>query len=258
MAGTNLDSEPGGTVALLEKSMLTSWPALSTSFDGDWVIRLANGVTKRSNSVTCLGADASDLEPRIDRVEAAFERHGLPPVFRISPLAPPALTDVLNRRGWTRFDESIVMTADTARGYQERMETGTSIDIAGKLDDAWLEACCGIDGTRATDVATLSLILERLIPEAGFGRLLADDRLVALALAVVDDGLVGLFEVMTAKDQRRRGFSRALISHLLRFGREHGATTGWLAVAAANEPAVKLYRSLGFSEVYRYHYRAKG
>ena len=30
--------------------MLTSWPALSTSFDGDWVIRLAAGVTKRLNS----------------------------------------------------------------------------------------------------------------------------------------------------------------------------------------------------------------
>ena len=57
MASVDLD-----LVLRLERSMLTSWPALSVAFDGDWVIRLADGVTKRSNSVTCLGADDSDLE----------------------------------------------------------------------------------------------------------------------------------------------------------------------------------------------------
>lgn len=236
--------------------MLTSWPALSTSFDGDWVIRLADGVTKRSNSVTCLGGDLSDLERRINRVEAIFERHGLPPVFRISPLAPSALTPALNARRWRRFDESIVMTAGAAAFDQRGTETG--LCISEKPDDGWLEGCCRIDGLSADDAATLSLMLERLIPKAGYGHIMVDDRVAALALAVIDNELVGLFEVMTAKDRRRQGYSRFLVSSLLRFGQKQGATTGWLAVAAANEPAVKLYRSLGFSEVYRYHYRAKG
>ncbi|MGI9494405.1 MAG: GNAT family N-acetyltransferase [Geminicoccaceae bacterium] len=257
MAVANLDNQPGVTVARLERSMLTSWPALSTSFDGDWVIRLAKGVTNRSNSVTCLGNEAEDLEARIDRIEAVFERWSLPPTFRISPLASPTLTDALDRRRWRRFDESIVMTADLPLHSEWKTENSFETEIAEAPDHAWLDTCCRIEGTRTTDAATLSRMFECLIPRAGYGRILKDDEIAALAMVVVDHELVGLFEVMTAKKRRRQGFSRALVSDLFRFGEEQGAMKGWLAVAAENEPAVNLYRSLGFSEVYRYHYRSK-
>jgi ribosomal protein S18 acetylase RimI-like enzyme len=78
----------------------------------------------------------------------------------------------------------------------------------------------------------------------------------ALALAVVDADLVGLFEVMTAPERRRRGLARALTAGLLRWGRMQRASTCWLAVAAENLPAVRLYEGLGFREAYRYHYRS--
>lgn len=259
MAEVNLGSELGRTIMRLERSMLSSWPALSTSYDGDWVIRLANGMTKRSNSVTCLGPDPSDLDRRIDRIEAIFERHRLPPIFRISPLAPPALTDALDKRGWYQFDESIVMTADMARGDQGTVEADIDIEITTEPDAAWLAFCCQTQGSRHADAVTLSLILmlERLIPEAGYGRLEVDNQIAALGLAVVDNELVGLFEVMTAAEQRRKGFSKRLLSQLLHFGKNKGAATAWLAVVADNEPALKLYQSFGFSEIYRYHYCAK-
>lgn len=245
----------------LERSMLTSWPALSTSFDGDWVIRIADGMTKRSNSVTCLGSDPSDLDLRTDRVEVIYERYDLPPVFRLSPLAPPALTDALDHRGWDRLDESIVMTLDlaafAAKGHDEEPHDAAEMGITDLADAAWLAGCQRIDGLSDRQTEALSLMLGRLLPRAGFGRLEVDDQIASLALAVVDVELVGLFEVMTAKDHRRQGFSRQLLSHLLRFGKNQGAVTGWLAVAAHNEPAIELYRSMGFTEVYRYHYRSK-
>lgn len=259
--GTDGQDRSYPLVQRLERSMLTSWPALSTSFDGDWVIRLADGMTKRSNSVTCLGSDPSDLDLRIDRAEAVFERRDLLPVFRISPLASPALTEALDQRGWDRFDESIVMTLDlatvAATDHNEKLRNTPEIRVTDQPDTAWLDGCRRIDDLSDQEVETLSLMLKRLIPTAGFGRISVDDHIVSLALAVVDVELAGLFEVMTAEDHRRRGFSRQLLARLLRFGEEHGATTGWLAAAACNEPAVQLYRSMGFAEIYRYHYRSK-
>ena len=35
-----------------------------------------------------------------------------------------------------------------------------------------------------------------------------------------------------------------------------GARVAWLQVEASNEVAVALYRSIGFVEAYRYHYRS--
>ena len=247
-------------VARLERSLLTSWPALSVAFDGDWVIRLADGHTKRANSVTCLGGDGPVSDERIDRIEAIYEGRGLPPVFRLSPLAPPALSEALDRRGWRRFDESIVMIRALDPDLSDTsLPQGAKIEIAtpSEPDGAWLEACRRFENLSDADLATLSLMLRRLIPDACYGSLSVDRDVAALALAVIDNELIGLFDVNTAREQRRRGFSRRLLTRLLSHGLDRGASLGWLSVAADNEAAIGLYQGLGFAEVYRYHYRSK-
>lgn len=233
--------------------MLTSWPALSTAFDGDWVIRLADGYTKRANSVTCLGADDGDLDARIERVEAIYEARELPAVFRLSPLASPALDQALAARGWRRLDETIVMTCALA-GLE--VPSTDDISIETRPDRPWLQSCDGIGGSNAPHLATLSALLTRLVPKAGYGRIGAGDRIDALALVVVDSELAGLFEMLTVAEHRRRGLARRLVQQLFSWSRTVGAETGWLAVVADNTPAVRLYQSLGFREVYRYHYRS--
>ena len=247
-------------IAKLERSMLTSWPAFSLAFDGDWVIRLADGHTKRSNSVTCLGADDTDLEARIDQTVSIYREHRLPTTFRLSPLAPPALDASLEKRGWRRFDETIVMTADLSKVVLDTdvlADKSTRFTVTTTPDPAWIEACRRIDGMGRANVERLERLLDNMLPPAGFGRIVRDDRIDALALAVLDNDLIGLFEVMTAADQRRRGLARILTTGLLRWGRQNGASLGWLAVVADNQPAVRLYQSQGFREVYRYHYRAE-
>ena len=246
-----------GAVARLERSMLTSWPALSTAFDGDWVIRLADGVTKRSNSVTCLAADDRDLELRIDRTQAIYDRFALPTIFRLSPLAPPALDVALQERGWRRFDETIVMTSGIADlDFRRTGGTSLDVDIETKPDRKWLQSCYRIEGDDGTQLSTLNTMLKGLVPEAGYGRIGTADHLDALALVVVDAELTGLFEVLTSPAKRRQGLAETLLSELFAWSRTRGASTAWLAVVADNEPAKRLYQKLGFREVYRYHYRS--
>ncbi len=259
MTWLTLDGETMGTIARLERSMLTSWPALSTAFDGDWVIRLADGVTKRSNSVTCLGCDDRDLGARIDGVVDIYRDRGLPAIFRLSPLASPAVDTGLNERGWRRFDETIVMTADLD-DLAKRIEDDLKhrVQIAMQPDRTWLKSCYRIDGADSGHLATLTAMLERLVPKAGYGRIERGDDIDALALMVVDQELTGLFEVLTISERRRQGFARALLCELFAWSRRQGAETAWLAVVADNLPAKGLYQSLGFKEVYRYHYRSNG
>ncbi|MEM8952172.1 MAG: GNAT family N-acetyltransferase [Pseudomonadota bacterium] len=241
----------------MERSILTSWPALSVAYDEDWVIRLADGVTKRSNSVTCLGADNRDLERRIDRVVKIYEAHGLPTIFRLSPLAGPALSTCLDQRGWRRFDETIIMTADLDHVLaQTEHAPDLQVDIDDRPDRDWIRHCFRLEGAEVDTVDTLETMLQRLVPKAGYARAGESGQIDALGLMVIDDELAGLFEVLTVKERRRQGLAGALLHQLFRWSRNEGARTGWLAVVADNLPAVGLYRKLGFREVYRYHYRS--
>ena len=208
-------------------------------------------------TVTCLTGDDRDLDARIDRTEAIYDRFALPTIFRLSPLASPALDAALDQRGWRRFDETIVMASDMA---DLRMPcTGRAdrdVEIKTRPDRVWLQSCYRMDGDDGTALCTLDAMLERLIPEAGYGQIGTGDHLDALALVVVDAELVGLFEVLTSPARRRQGLAETLLTRLFAWSRTKGASTAWLAVVADNEPARRFYQKLGFREVYRYHYWA--
>jgi ribosomal protein S18 acetylase RimI-like enzyme len=237
--------------------MLSSWPSLSVFYDRDWVVRLADGYTKRANSVTCLGGDDADLERRIDRVVDIYGERDLPTIFRLSPLTAPSLETALADRDWRRFDETIVLTASLDDPTSSNPAvTDSDVEIKAAPDRSWLRSCDRIDGSSSKHLVTLNTMLQRLVPPAGFGCIRGDDGIDALALMVVDGDHAGVFEVLTKPEKRRQGLARRLLTQLLAWSVGHGAKTAWLSVLAHNHPALRLYQSLGFSEVYRYHHRS--
>ncbi|MDM5336177.1 hypothetical protein QUF84_02870 [Fictibacillus enclensis] len=44
---------------------------------------------------------------------------------------------------------------------------------------------------------------------------------------------------------------------MLKWGKENGAKYSYLAVLLNNEPALRLYSKIGYSEIYKYWYREK-
>ena len=92
-------------------------------------------------------------------------------------------------------------------------------------------------------------------PEAGLFVLEEGDEPLATPICVHDGDLAGLFEIATDAGERGQGHGRRLVLSALKWARLRGARDAWLQVEADNAPALALYRSLGFDEVYRYHYR---
>jgi len=231
-----------------------SFPSTTTHFDGTWAIRLTAGhPAKRLNSVNPLDPrDNAALERRIGEARRRFDAYGRPLIFRQSPLAPRELEALFDAQGWERFDESVVMIADLGA-----MDLSSAVDRLPLRDvGRWVEAMLALDGAPAEHKGGLYEVISLTEPEVGLFLLQGEDGTPVSAVRCVrDNDLAGIFELATAEGRRRAGLGGAILASALKWAGGRGARRAWLQVVADNEPALALYRRLGFQEIYRYAYR---
>lgn len=238
-------------VTAFERAGLDAWPGIEVDWDGHWVRRSANGYTKRANSAQCFDpADDDDVEVRIARAVDWLGARGLPPVFRMTPLAGPALHRRLDALGWERIDHSHLFAMRIA-GFRpdERVRT------YAPLDPDFLAIARRLQDYSASQMAGLESLLTALRVPARATVLFADGVPVASAIHAVADGMVITGNVVTAADQRRKGYGAAMMRSGLAWAEQNGATIAALNVAADNAGGQALYRALGYERQYDYHYR---
>ncbi|MFK7902113.1 MAG: GNAT family N-acetyltransferase [Nitratireductor sp.] len=237
----------------MEAVSFRSFPATSCVFDGTWAVRLTAGhPAKRLNSVNPLDpCDNSRLEERIHMANQRFKSFGRSLVFRLTPLAPAGLKELLQESGWTPFEESIVMIADISKFELENTidqvplkDTGSWIDDYIKLSKYKLEVKPG-----------LAEIIGATEPETGLFVHSNKEGVPASVLRCVHDrDVAGVFDLVTNQDMLREGHGTRIMQTGLLWASKKGASSAWLQVKSASEPAIALYKSMGFSELYRYTY----
>lgn len=251
-----LKTSPLAIARRFEAAGFRAWPAASVIYDGTWVIRLTAGHTaKRLNSVNPLDpGDSREMKERIARAARRFDAYGRPLTFRMSPLAGAALSAHLDSEGWERFSESLVM----AMPLSDETVAGAMSQIPLKDMHRFITAAIGVHGSDPAIRPGLTEIISSIEPEAGLFVLEEEGKPVASGICVHDGELAGLFEIATVSGERRNGHGRRLVLSALKWAKLRGAGIAWLQVEADNAAAIALYRSLGFEEIYRYHYRRPG
>jgi ribosomal protein S18 acetylase RimI-like enzyme len=242
--------------ASAEEACFNAWPALKEIFYDGWLIRLANGETRRTNSVNVIGRGTRALDEKIAHCERIYAAHRQPAYFRIRSNDDPVLEDVLEARGYRAEDDTRTLFMDFAATPPEI--SPRRIDIAeGAPSAEWLAAHERFSGRPPPKDDTRRRLLDLVARPVAFAAARDDNgRIVSVAYGAIHDRLVSLQWVATDPAQRRKGLSRATLGDLLIWAEQRGAEGACLQVVAANRAAVRLYESMGFDkELYRYHYR---
>lgn len=242
------------TALQIETASLTAWPALLTAFDGHWVWRAARGYSGRANSMQCLDpADGANAAARIARFTDLYTRHGLRPIFKITPLTAPEILSATEALEWKDFNASHVLAATL---HPHPLETRHHTVLFEPTDPAWHDAQAEMSGYSALDSETVRMILERIACDSR-GVLAYDENGVpaAAALAAVANGVAIFGNVVSRTSHRGRGYGRAAMAAALNWARDAGATGAGIQVAGGNAVAIRLYASLGFVHAYDYRYR---
>lgn len=239
--------------ASIQSLEMAAWPDLDHMLLGDWRLRFARGFSGRANSATALheGATLSDAE--IDTIEAFYRDHALPSLIRLTPFVRPELDRRLAERGYAAksASEYRAVSLKGPRGFEPGLmhaETPTA---------AWIADFGRLNGRTDFNSTTMTHMLERLDARATFASIIEDGHRVAVGMGVLTDGLMEIQSIAVDATLRKRGLGRRVVGGLLAWGCTQGARAAILSVEATNEPAIRLYTSLGFEKAAGYHYRVK-
>jgi len=246
--------ETGGAPAagrrLEELTLNSSTPPGQLLYDG-WLLRFSPGKAKRARSVNAVYDSRLPFARKVAHCEAVYAERGLPAIFRLSGHSEAGLDDFLASQGYGLFDRTDVRVAaiDTTRLAGPGVATP-------RLEE-WFDMVGDLRGSpiahRAAHLARLAALPLPTRPVA----ILEEGVPLATGLATLEDGHVGIFDVLTRESARRRGLGRAIVAALLRWGYGLGAGHAYLQVDEGNAAAIAMYDAFGFARAYGYWYRGR-
>jgi GNAT superfamily N-acetyltransferase len=241
----------------LEELSLNAWPALSEVAHDGWRLRFAGGYTGRSNSVQVLDRGTLDVREKIRFCEDEYARRGIPLLFKLTDAArPEGLDGVLEGLGYRAFNHTSVRVAQLS-GALSGGEAEGDIQHADCLNEDWVSALLAFRPIPEWQVPTLRAILGAIALPTCFALLMEDEQPVACGLGVLEREWVGLFDIVTRPDARRRGHGTQIVQSIMSWARGRGATHAYLQVMRENQPAIRLYGKAGFFDAYSYWYRGR-
>ena len=242
-------------VQSLETRLVNAWPSFEVQIAGGWLLRFAGGYSKRANSASPMLPGVTLDDALVDHIVGQFEQQAIRPCFRLTGLQAEDVDARLVARGFEEAEPSFAMMADLEGLSPEEIAAEHVLRIDTKVEPRWVRgAAAAYGGAKADDGLLIEIVSRIRLPHA-FATLDLDEEPVAWGFAVAERGYVGLYDIVVAPELRGLGLARTVVRELMAWGREQGATKAYLQVREENEVARALYRSLGFTDAYRYTHR---
>jgi len=241
---------PHASQADMQRIANAGWPARETEPLGEWLLRAHGGITGRANSVMAVGDPGMPLPDALDRVVRWYAERALPALVQL-PEVDPA-NAVMERLGWQQQHVTIVQTAPIGQTLDllpVRGDVTTTVEPVPSPD--WLALMHDLD--RDDPGGHVAILTGP--PVVGFATVRRDGVPVAIGRVSVEGVWAGVTSVDVAEPSRRQGFGQAVMRALLAWAEHQGARAAYLQVRALNEPALALYRRLGFLPHHPYCYR---
>jgi len=251
-------AEDAALVRAVEEASLNAWPAMRQTLLDGWLLRFSQGFTKRANCIVPLYPSLRPAGEKIRYCENLYARERLNTIFRLTSIGDNAALDgLLAERGYRAVEPSRVLLCPLT-GPPDGSEGSAEVVCRSLAQDDWLDVYARLTGMPATARALHGAIVKGIGADCRGIALYSGGEPVACGLGVLEEGLLGLFDIVTASHHRRRGLGTRLLVELLAWGRARSARGAYLQVVADNVPALSLYERFGFRELYHYWYRVAG
>lgn len=229
-----------------------TWPCREEAQFGEWMLRAADGYSRRANSALAIGVPVQGVEAALDHVERWFRSREIQPCVKVTPLASLAVIEAMDARGWTLATPSRVLR----READPIPDTPRDLDVSwsSKVSDPWFESLATWDAESLSAASHHRALLERM-PDARFATLRRQGRVAGTLVASIDGDQAHLYDLVLDPALRGQGIGSSFLRQILSDLFRDGARSATLQVLESNTTARTLYDRTGFVDVHGYHYR---
>ena len=237
------------TLRVLELDQICNltWPASEELEHSGWLMRAANGVTNRANSVLPLEANLEvgallNFDEKLAVAQEFYKTRNLPTIFQVALPTWQLLSDKLRSIGAVATLCGNTMVADLTSSKQI-VSTEYVIEKSNQPSDEWLavQPTPGIEKVMSRCASTYLTVVKN-------GRAIATCR-----FALAKDW-TSITRVYVHPEFRGQGLAKAIVAAALEASFEQGATKAVLQVEASNAIAIGVYESLGFNFHHEYSF----
>lgn len=237
-------------LADLAPVIAATWPAAAIRREGAFVLPQGAGGGQRVSAARLFEPGATDApDADIDAAIAGLRQMGQPPLFMVLD-HQTGLEARLGARGFAPRDSTLALTIPCA-DIAAPPPPVTCFEIWPPLaiqTEIWAGGGIGPERLAVMDRAEgpkTSLM----------GR--SQDRPAGCAFVAVHQGIAMLHALEIKPQFRRRGLAQVMMRTAAHWAMAAGARTLGVLVTCENQPARRLYASLGFAPVGQYHYRTQ-
>ena len=239
----------------IEELTMNAWPSLQTIVYNGWIIRMASGYTKRTNSVNPIYSFENNIDYKINYCENIYRKNNLPVIFKIIECNEYKILDQkLETLNYEKIDLTSVQICDEIKN----VKLYENIKINNYFTEEWkncLYSCYNINNSET--IQTIDKMLKNIKHEMICVIKMDKGNIAGCGYGVIERGFIGLYDIFVKEEYRGKGYGKEIVETILTKGKEIGIKKAYLTVVDNNTIAKNLYMQFGFKEIYKYWYRKK-
>jgi ribosomal protein S18 acetylase RimI-like enzyme len=239
----------------IEELSMNAWPSIQTMLYDGWVIRMANGYTKRANSINPIYNSKNELDEKIEYCKELYTKYNLPTIYKIIDCEDYKLIDKkLETLNYELVDITSVQISNEISILKNNF-TGIIIDT--EFDTKWINGFIECGNIKKEYIETIKIMLKNITGNKIVIYKESGGKIAGCGYGVIENNFVGIFDIIVKENERGKGYGKEIVKTILSEAGKHGIKKSYLQVVENNIIAKNLYEKLGYKEEYKYWYRKK-
>ena len=240
----------------IEELSINAWPSIQTILYDGWILRMANGYTKRANSINLLYASSKiNLEEKIEYCRNLYSQNNLPAIYKLVECDEHKIIDnELETLGYEKLDITSVQICNNLKILDNNFE---KIIISDNFTNEWVNGFIECNNIKPEYTETLKIMLKNTMGNKIIIAKKINDEIIGCGYGVIENGYIGIFDIVVKESRRGKGYGKEIVQTILSEAGKIRVEKSYLQVVNNNVIAKNIYKKLGYEEKYKYWYRKK-